>query len=463
MEQFTHFLVISDNPSLFETIKTAAEGFFRRILFIRPGEDYLAVIRANKIRVVLLDAHRISNEIIASLKKIKKADPLIDVLISGPRNINSEQILEIINQGATDYVSQPYNLEIFKDILNRISQKRHLRRDTFELEKKLEKKYQFHGLVSRNPCMLEIFSLVENIAKHFASVLITGETGTGKELIAGAIHQLSPFRQKKLVICDCTSIPENLFESEFFGYKKGAFTGADADKRGLFEEAHGGIILLDEIADVPLAVQAKLLRVLETQEFRPLGAAENKRADVRIIAATNRSLSEMVRNGQFREDLYHRLNKVTIDLPPLRERLEDVLLLTRHFLQIFNERFSKKIKGVSRGVHKIFLKHHWPGNVRELKNVLENAVMLCEKDFIDVSDLPKYLRDFISPARSFSALISDRLATLDELEKDYISYLLKLTGYNLKRTSELLGISRTTLYNKMRRYNLEQKTRSKPA
>jgi transcriptional regulator with PAS, ATPase and Fis domain len=304
--------------------------------------------------------------------------------------------------------------------------------------------------------MLEVFGLIENIAKHFTSVLITGETGTGKEMVARALHATGPYRDKNLVICDCASIPESLFESELFGYRKGAFTGADRDKRGLFEEADNGLIFLDEIAEIPIAVQAKLLRVLENHQFRPLGANENMSIDVRVIAATNRDLDDAIRNDTFREDLFHRLNRVEIHLPPLRERLEDIPLLVRHFVQTHSKSHSKSVRGVSRDVQKIFLRYGWPGNVRELENVLESASMMCKKDFIDVPDLPKHLRDFKAPEGGLSFLRKESLSTLDSLEKEYITYLLKVTKNNLRRTAKILGISRTTLYNKIAKFKLSR-------
>jgi DNA-binding NtrC family response regulator len=387
------------------------------------------------------------------MKRIKKSDALVDVLVGG-EPIGRDAVLDIVHAGATDFVPKPYERDILADILRRMSRKRELRRETLHLERKLERKYVFEGLISRNPTMLEIFSLIENITKYFSSVLITGETGTGKEVVARAIHGLSPHKDKPLVVCDCASIPENLFESELFGYRKGAFTGADRDKPGLFDEADGGTIFLDEIAEIPVAVQAKLLRVLENFEFRPLGANENTGVEVRVIAATNKDLAEMVRAGTFREDLFHRLNKVVIDLPPLRERPEDIPLLARHFLQGASRDFSKNVRGVSREVQKLFLKYGWPGNVRELANVLESAAMLCKKDFIDVANLPKYLRDYIPPQGAVAFAGQGRLSSLSDLEKEYIAYLLKVTKGNLRQTAKILSISRTTLYNKLAKYGI---------
>jgi DNA-binding NtrC family response regulator len=455
MDSQTNLLIISDDFALYETIKKASVAVDFSLFFSQTDDDYLTIVRENGIRVALVDAGDSIAAALMALKKLKKFDPMIDVLIGGDP-LDREAILDVIHAGATDFIPKPYQNDILHEILRRISVKRTLRRETFQLERKLERKYAFRGLISRNPYMLEIFGLMENIAKYFTSVLIVGETGTGKEVVARAIHGLSPYRDQALVICDCAAIPENLFESELFGYKKGAFTGADKDKHGLFEEADGGIIFLDEIAEIPVGIQAKMLRVLESHQFRPLGANENTEVEVRVIAATNRNLAEMVRAGTFREDLFHRLNKVVIELPPLRERLEDIPLLARHFLQGTNKKFSKDLRGVSREVQKLFLKYGWPGNIRELENVLESAAMLCKKDFIELSNLPKYLREFIPPQGAMALVGRDRLSTLDDLEKDYISYLLKVTKRNLRQTAKILGISRTTLYNKIAKYKIPE-------
>jgi DNA-binding NtrC family response regulator len=453
MEAQTNLLIISDDFSLYETVKKAPVAVDFNVFFSQTEDDYLAVVRENGIRVVLVDSGDSLAAGLLVMKKIKKSDALIDVLVGG-EPVGQEAALDLIHAGATDFIPKPFERDILQDVLRRISRKRELRRETLHLEKKLERKYVFQGLISRNPYMLEIFGLIENIAKYFSSALVTGETGTGKEVVARALHGLSPYGGKPLVICDCASIPETLFESELFGYKKGAFTGADKDKRGMFEEADGGVIFLDDIAEIPVAVQAKLLRVLENHEFRPLGANEKTAVEVRVLAATNRDLAEMVRAGTFREDLFHRLNKVTLDLPPLRERLEDIPLLVRHFLQGASRNFSKNVRGVSREVQKLFLKYGWPGNIRELANVLESAAMLCKKDFIDVANLPKYLRDYVPPQGAIAFAGRGHLSSLDDLEKDYIVYLLKVAKGNLRQTAKILGISRTTLYNKLAKYKL---------
>ena len=455
METPTNLLIVSDDFSLYESVKKSPMGVDVNVFFAQLEDDYVDIVRENGIRVVLVDSGDALAAGLLVLKRIKKSDALVDVLIGG-EPLGREAVLDVIHAGATDFVPKPYERDILRDLLGRISRKSELRRETLSLERKLERKYVFEGIVSRNPTMLEIFGLIENIAKYFSCALITGETGTGKEVVARAIHGLGPHKDKPLVVCDCASIPENLFESELFGYRKGAFTGADRDKPGLFVEADGGVIFLDEIAEIPVAVQAKLLRVLESREFRPLGANESTAVEVRVLAATNRDLAERVRAGAFREDLFHRLNKVVIDLPPLRERPEDIPLLVRHFLQIANTNFGKGVRGVSREVQKLFLRYGWPGNVRELANVLESAAMLCKKDFIDLANLPKYLRDYIPPQGAIAFAGRGHLSSLEDLEKDYITYLLKVTRGNLRQTAKILAISRTTLYNKLAKYGIRK-------
>ena len=456
MELPTSLLIVSKDFTLYDAVKRSSLPGDTNLFFCQPDEDILAVVRDNGIRVALLDAPEAGGDPAPLLKKLKRFDPLIDVVILGDE-AGPEAILDWIHKGATDHIRKPVQPGSITGVLERIAERRTLRRETFQLEKKLERKYVFQGMISRNPTMLEIFALIENIARHFSTVLVTGETGTGKEGVARAIHALSPFKDRPLVVCDCAAIPENLFESELFGYRKGAFTGADRDKRGLFEEADGGVIFLDEIAEIPVPIQAKLLRILENHQFRPLGATESMDVEVRVIAATNRDLGEGIRAGTFREDLYHRLNRVEIRLPPLRERLEDISPLVRHFVQDFGKEYSKNLRGVARDVQKIFLKYNWPGNVRELENVLESASMLCKKDFIEVANLPKHLRDFEAPTGALSLLRKESLSTLESLEREYIVYLLKVTGNNLRRAAGILGISRTTLYNKMAKFGLSRK------
>jgi len=257
-------------------------------------------------------------------------------------------------------------------------------------------------------------------------------------------------------VCDCVAVPENLFESELFGYTKGAFTGADQDKKGLFEAADKGIIFMDEIGEIPVSTQAKLLRVLEQRQFRPLGSNETRTVDIRFLAATSKDLREGIKKGTFREDLFHRLNKVEIFLHPLRKRTEDIPLLVRHFIHIYSRDLSKDLKGISREAQKLFHKYSWPGNVRELENVLESASILTRKNYIDIPDLPKYLREFYDSLDKIPYIEKEELSTLEDLEKDYISHVMKLTENNLRKTAKILDISRTTLYSKLKKYGIRK-------
>jgi len=455
-EEPTHSLnlcVLAEDTSKYEEIKHFAYKNDFTLHFSEALDDILFSLRKDDIHIVFVDLDVDESKGLSLLQEIKGFDPLVDVILMGQPQ-DSEKVIGLINKGATDHLEKPLNSKSIHSALQEIIDKRALRRETFILEKQLEKKYFFQDIIGKNPYMLEIFSLIEKVAKHFTSVLITGETGTGKEMVARAIHKLSPNASRKLIICDCVAIPESLFESELFGYMKGAFTGADKNKKGLFEEAHEGIIFLDEIGEIPLSVQAKLLRVLEQHEFRPLGSNETKKVKVRVIAATSRNLREGIQDGTFREDLYHRLNKVEIHLPPLRVRTEDIPLLARFFLNGYSKTFEKELMGISQKVQKLFLKYEWPGNVRELENVLERAAMLAKSHFIDIPDLPQYLQDSLPSLTKIPFLSKDHLSTLDELEKEYIIYLLNLVGNNLKKTAKILNISRTTLYNKLKKYSI---------
>ncbi len=447
-------LFVSKDFSLYDAIKKSAMASQWNFLFARAEEDILSSVKRHRVHVVIAEIKKNKKRANLFLKRLKNFDSLLEVIFVG-EPLPSEQVMDLINLGASDFLARPFELMTLEKTLKKIIKKRKLRRETFHLERELEKKFIFHGMIGKGPYMLEVFSLIEKISKYFKSVLITGETGTGKEMAARAIHDLSMNKNRKFIICDCVSIPDSLFESELFGYTKGAFTGADRNKKGLFEEADGGIIFLDEIGEIPQPIQAKLLRVLENRQFRPLGSNENRKVDVRIIAATSRNLREGIKSGNFREDLFHRLNKVEIHLPPLRERSEDIPPLVRHMLERYSAQFGKPLKGVSRQVQKLFQQYRWPGNVRELENVLERASMLCRKDFIDIEDLPKYLQDYVPSNDQIPFVEKARLSTLNELEKEYILYLLKKTNNNLRKTAKILNVSRTTLYNKIRKYSIE--------
>jgi transcriptional regulator with PAS, ATPase and Fis domain len=300
--------------------------------------------------------------------------------------------------------------------------------------------------------MLETFTLVKRLAKHFTTVLVTGETGTGKEMIAKALHQLSPRVKNRFVPCSCSSFPESLLERELFGHLKGAFTGATDSKLGIFEYASGGTVFLDEIGEMGIPLQAKLLRVLEDHKIRRIGSPEELSIDVQVIAATNKDLRVAIKDVRFREDLFYRINVVEIHLPPLRERKEDIPLLCHHFLSRFNKKFSKEMKGISRKAQILLMNHTWEGNVRELQNVIESAAILTTKDYISDQVISKQLQKTTASSRAGLAFADD--LSLEEVEKQHIANVLKKTGGNKVKASSILGLSRRSLYRKIEKLTI---------
>lgn len=318
------------------------------------------------------------------------------------------------------------------------------------LKEELKERYGFGNIIGRDTRMQEVYNLIQTVSETSSTVLIQGETGTGKELVARAIHYNSPRKDKPFIKVSCAALPETLLESELFGYKRGAFTGAVRDKPGRFELADKGTIFLDEIGEIPLSIQVKLLRVLEEKEIEPLGSTRPVKVDVRIIAATNRDLKKAVREGKFREDLYYRLNVVSIFLPPLRERKEDIPLLVKHFIKRFNKRMGKGIDSVSKEAMDALIDYSWPGNVRELENAIEHAFIYCKGRVIEVRDLPK---EVIKQRRLLEkSLTSDN--PLEEMEKEIIWEILNYNKGDRKKTASMLKISRTTLWRKMKRYEI---------
>lgn len=317
-----------------------------------------------------------------------------------------------------------------------------------QLRKELDARHTFEDIISKSPKMQHVFEVIPTIAESNSTVLITGESGTGKGLVARAIHNLSPRVDHAFITVNCGAIPETLLESELFGYKAGAFTDARRDKPGRFALAQGGTIFLDEIADVPAGIQAKLLRVLQDKVFEPLGGIQSIRADVRIVAATNRNLGELVKEGQFRTDLYYRINVFRLELPPLRERTEDIPLLVNHFVARFSALRGKDISGVSPEAMGILMKHDYPGNVRELENIIEHAFVLCPGGTIQVKHLPEELQPRLSSGRK------DTKGLVHEYERELILNVLRRNGWNRLKAAKELGIHKTTLFRKIRKLNI---------
>lgn len=445
-------ILSSDDGGAAEVAQAMPPGACQLTLAGAKG-DLTSLINQEKPRVILLVREGRLSEAISRLRKIKSHDPLMEVIVLGQPERES-RVAEVIKAGALDYLGLPVSAGALADSLKKLEEKISIRRETYQLERELASKYIFEGMVGRHPAMLELFALVERLARHPITVLITGETGTGKELVARALHRLSPRQDKPLVVVDCTTLPESLFESEVFGYERGAFTGADRAKVGLLKEADGGTIFFDEISEIPLSTQAKLLRFLSERTFKPLGSNRPVRVEVRVICATNRNLREEVRKGTFREDLYHRINVAEINLPPLRKRKDDIPLLCLHFIDRYNQRFGKAIRGLSNRVKKILFEYDWPGNIRELEKVIERGVMLTTDNFIDLQHLPERMISLVE-----TELVEDKTypyvnLTLSEIEKKHLLEVLRANEFNKQKAAKALGLTRPALYRKLKKHNL---------
>lgn len=400
-------------------------------------EPLLPMVEKGNYNLILLEGR------INLIPSIKASDPRVEVILFGERK---DVAIEAIRQGASAYFPFPVEIDRLGEAIENIDDLFKARKASADLDKQLNEKYTFFAeIVGRNPRILDIFAFIRHIAPHYKTVTITGETGTGKEIIARVLHSLSPGAQNPFVACNCGGLVETLVESELFGHKKGAFTGAIIDKTGLFEAAGEGTIFLDEIAELPLSIQPRLLRVLQNGEFRPIGSNQTLKAKCKVIAATNKYLSEEVKNQRFREDLFYRLTPLTISLPPLRERKDDIQLLCRFLLERLNKKIGKNILGLSRPVQAILLSYDWPGNVRELDNVLEQASIVTTESFIRLSDLPPFMRE-IQEKKKTEPL------SLEDVIKGHIEIVLKKCDGNKSRAAKVLGISRRALFRKIEKY-----------
>jgi DNA-binding NtrC family response regulator len=360
-----------------------------------------------------------------------------------------ESAVEAMRLGAFYYLTKPCKSADLLLVVERALEEKHLRTEIRRLQREVETHYHFDRMIGKSPVMQKVFALVERLTDRPVNVLLTGESGTGKDLIARILHYHSLRKRAPFVPVNCAAIPEQLLESELFGYRRGAFTDARQDKPGLFLAAHGGTLFLDEVGELPLLLQAKLLRVIEDKEVRPLGATRGETVDVRLIAATNRDLRQAVRAGRFREDLFYRLNVVDIHLPPLRDRLEDLPLLLQHFLK--HSPHAARVQRLSEEALRLLLNYPWPGNIRELENTLERALVLCQGEEITAADLPAHLTGHTLAVISLQDALLRRF-TLPDLERAYILLALTWTEGKKSEAAELLGIDRKTLYRKLAEY-----------
>jgi DNA-binding NtrC family response regulator len=433
-------VVVDDDPKNLKLVNFILASAGLEIHTASDPQAGMELIHRLRPQIVLMDLVMPGVQGMELLEKIVEFDPGIDVILM-TGYYSTESAVEAIQKGAADYFPKPFSPEKLRQRIALIVEDAKRRQRSSTIDNELLENFQFEGIIGRSPLMLDLFSKIRRVAPHFRSVLVTGPTGSGKELVAKALHHLSG-SGKRFVAVNCSSITESLAESELFGHVKGAFTGANQDKVGVFEYADGGTAMLDEIGEMPLAMQAKLLRVLQNHEVQRVGSPAAAKVDVRVVAATNRDLQEMARQGKFREDLYFRLSAIELKVPSLAERPEDLPLLERQFLRAFAAQYNKSVAGLTRRAQTVLARYPWPGNIRELQNVIEHACMMAESDVIDVRDLPERVQNQTAAAKAdYEVLMS-----MDQLERRHAQRVLDHVGGNKVRAAEILGISRTHLY-----------------
>lgn len=430
-------LVIDDDDLTIEFVRAALEDRPVMVSGAADAAGGLDTIRRLRPGLLLLDLMLPDMNGIELLGKIREYEPEAKVLMM-TGHYSTESAVKAIQAGADDYLNKPVSVETLREHVDRWLEERAREQRAAQLELELLGSSTFEGIVGRAIPMLDLLTKAKRIAPHFSTVLVTGETGTGKELVSRALHAWSG-RRGQFAVCNCASVVQTLFESELFGHKKGAFTGANSDKQGLVDAAEGGTLFLDEVGEVPLEFQAKLLRLLQNRETRRVGDSLSRHADVRVVGATNRDLRHMVSEGTFREDLYYRLSMVQLHVPNLRTRPEDLPLLIRHFLEDFTKRYNRGKLQITKRAEAVLSRHSWPGNIRELENALSYACMLTQNGTVDLADLPDYLLE--------NRPVEDSgLQTLAEVEYQHVTKVLKACDGNRARAAEVLGIGRATLY-----------------
>jgi DNA-binding NtrC family response regulator len=441
-EQQITLVAIDDDAAALELITEALSELNLQITTTTDPEEGLEIILKKQPDIAVLDLVLPGRDGMELLEAIVERSPNTEVLLM-TGHYSTDSALEAIQKGACDYLTNPISVPDFRLRISRLATEARRRHDAQKLEGEVFSTHRFEGMVGQSPLMQDLFARIRRIAPHFRTALITGSTGTGKELVARALHRLSPVSGGRFVDFNCSAVVESLFESELFGYVKGAFTGAQGDRMGLFEHANNGVLFLDELGDTPLNMQSKLLRALQNQEIRRVGSPMVHKVNVRVIAATNRNLPKMIAEGTFRDDLFYRLSMVELKVPRLAERKEDISLLVRHFLEYFNEQYGKNIRGLTPRAQAVLARYSWPGNVREVENVLGAACMMTNDSVIDIRDLRDTIRNPASPSMSEDG---EAIIPLSELERQHARATLKKMHGNKVKTAEALGISRATLY-----------------
>lgn len=445
-------LIVEDDTKLRHALKEimTREGY--AVDATESGDTAVSMIKDTVYDLVISDLKLPGIDGMDVLRSVQKlARDTSVIIVTAYATVDTA--VEAMKEGAEDYIAKPFNLEEIRLVVRKVLDKKALVDDNRFLRNQLKKKYSFGNLVGNSEAMVEVYKTIEKIKDSRATILILGETGTGKELVARAIHFNSVRSEKPFLPVNCAALAETLLESELFGYVKGAFTGAVRDKQGVFEVAHGGTVFLDEIGDISPRLQQILLRVLENGEIQPVGSTTRRKVDVRVVAATNKELEDMVKQGTFRADLYYRLNVISLELPPLRMRKEDIATLAGHFLRKYATENEKTINDMSRDALRLLERYHWPGNVRELENVVERATLLETSREITPESLPENIRN---APQAPPVNPDEDLQTLEEVGRTYIETVLKKTGGNKARASEILGINRTSLWRMIQRLKIAQ-------
>jgi two-component system response regulator HydG len=455
MDQQIRVLVVDDDEPHAVAVAESLERVGYDCVVATSGEEGLRLIEEQVFDIVITDLIMEGVGGLEVLAKAKRELPDAEVVIL-TGNSTIKTAVTAMQAGASTYLTKPLDINELRTKADKASQSQRLQRSNVELQKQLNEKFGFEGVIGNSSAMHAVVARLRQIAPTSASVLITGESGTGKELAAKALHINSPRKNKPFVPLNCAELSENVLESELFGHVKGAFTGADRDRIGRFQYANGGTLFLDEIGDMPISIQVKLLRVLESGEIVRVGTNEPIKVNVRLISATHRDLSDAITEGQFRQDLYHRLKVVSVKLPPLRERRDDIPLLIEHFLKEFTASHAKAVTAITPAVRKVLMAYSWPGNVRELRNTIESMIVIDADGQLDLDDLTEDLQALTSSGRSDGPAGVDSLVgkSLEEIEQHYIVESLKRTGGNREEAAKILGIGERTLYRKIREYHL---------
>jgi DNA-binding NtrC family response regulator len=438
-------LIVEDDPTVGESIRLLLKKRGYAILLAPNGKEALHLFRQEFVDLVITDLVMPKMDGIELLEAVKGLRSETEVIVISAQG-TIEKAVQAIKLGAFDFIEKPINPRVISLLVERALEKQTLILQNRDLRSKLEDKFHFKNIIGRSEKMVKIFELIRHIAPYDSSVLIIGESGTGKELIANAIHYNSPRASMPFIKVSCASLSEGIIESELFGHEKGAFTGAIASRKGRFEMAHQGTLFLDEVEDIPLTTQIKLLRVLQEGEFERVGGNKTIKVNIRIIAASNRDLQEAVRSGIFREDLYYRLNVVNIKLPALRDRGEDIPFLINFFIEKFNQKYHMKVKGISQRAMNLLIENKWSGNVRELENTLESIMVINSPEVIDIPHLPQEIRDF----KGRPEVVPIKIGTpLEEVEREMLIQTLRATKGNKRKAAQLLGINVRTIHRKM--------------